>query len=282
MEGNVNKNCAGIKPFAKKSVKTPIKHIEMRKYLLLSLVVVFYLTSISQENNTWRMGIQTGFHSNKSKFYGGMSNANARFHQNRFGAIALDFIVRYDINPHWKIESGLNFNRAGFEFTLAENYSFTQRGNRYSRVRTEFGMIEIPAMISYKFKPDCKNKKWFVSAGFAGIFIPEKENGDEIIPASDGPASSTYLSAISSSNKGKYVHARFMIGREKVFKKGNILSAALVLNLGVKEMIHTTAKYTVDGTEYNHEFTNKGSFIGLRVAYYLRPFKTQKTTTYLR
>ena len=141
----------------------------MKKTFTLLALALSALLVTAQETNTWRVGIQSGWHINKSKYVGGMTEANARFHKTTFGAIAFDVIGRYDFNNRWMIQSGLNFNRAGFEFMLAENYSFTQPRNRFSKIRSNIILLEIPMLISYKFKPNCNNWKWLVSGCLAHV-----------------------------------------------------------------------------------------------------------------
>jgi hypothetical protein len=258
----------------------------MKKTVVLLTLAINSLLVTAQETNTWRLGIQSGWHVNKSKYVGGMADANARFHKTTFGAIAFDIIGRYDFNSRWMIQSGLNFNRAGFEFMLAENYSFTQRGNRFTKVRSDLVLLEIPIMISYKFKPNCSNWKWFVSGGAAHVVTSDQNFDAQVDQASDGPSSVTYLGSTTTSNGGNYINGRLMIGREKVFKTGSILQASVIWNIGFKEMAHATVNYTIDGQAYRHEFSNRGSFVGFRIAYFLRPLnglfkkadaKTQKS-----
>lgn len=244
----------------------------MKKTIVLSALIISSLWMGAQETNTWRIGLQSGWQINRSKYVGGMSDANARFHKNPFGAVAFDLIGRYDFNNRWMIQSGLNFNNAGFEFALAENYSFLNFGkDRFTTVKSNVAVLEIPVMISYKFKPNCANWKWFVSGGVANVFVAQQNINSVYTRANDGPASTTYLSSNTVSKGGNYLNARFMIGKEKVFKTGSILQGAFIWNMGFSEIAHTTVNYTVDGKTYSHEFSNRGSFVGFRIAYFFRP-----------
>ncbi|HWY09685.1 MAG TPA: outer membrane beta-barrel protein [Bacteroidia bacterium] len=248
----------------------------MKKTLTLLALSLTCLLVTAQETNTWRLGVQSGWQLNRSKYSGGMADANARFHQSPFGAFAFDIIGRYDFNNHWMIQSGLNFNRAGFEFALAENYSFTQRGNRFTKVSSTMPLLEIPIMVSYKFKPNCNNWKWIATAGIANVFTSQQSTDKQFNPANDGASSTNYLSSTTTSKGGSYLNGRLMIGREKVFGCGSILQASFIWNIGFTEMAHATVKYTVDGQAYQHEFSNKGNFVGFRVAYFLRPLSSFK------
>jgi len=71
------------------------------KHIFVVLVVALATTSLkSQEEKTWRLGVQWGFQGNKSNYSGGMKNADGRFHENKNADGALDFILRYDFNTH--------------------------------------------------------------------------------------------------------------------------------------------------------------------------------------
>lgn len=244
------------------------------KKLLLAILTVGSLISTAQEEKTWRLGVQLGMTANKSKFSGGMSDANARFHQNPYGAAGLDVMVRYDLNKRWKIESGLNLNSLGFEFSLSEDYNFLQKGPRQSQVRTKAGVLEIPLMVSFKFKPNCKNTKWFIGAGISNTFVGKHKQEKTFNPSSDGPSNTTYLSNQTTVKGGVHFSGRLMVGRERVFKRGGILSATLLWNIGFSEIAKAKVEYTVDGKTYQHEFSNKGSFVGLRIGYCFKPLKS--------
>lgn len=245
----------------------------MKKLLFVLLLTGSFAIS-AQEEGTWRIGVQFGMHANKSKFVGGMSDANARFQQNPFGAAGLDIIARYDFNKRWKIESGLALNSTGFEFALAENYNFLERGPRRSQIKSKIGMFEIPVMVSYKFNPNCRNSKWFVSAGIANVFVGKHTQDRTFTPNSDGPSNVTYLSSHTTSDGGAYLNGRLMVGRERTFKRGGILSAAVIWNIGFSEITRAKVEYTVDGVNYQHEFSNKGSYFGVRIAYFFKPLKS--------
>ena len=82
---------------------------------------------------------------------------------------------------------------------------------------------------------------------------------------------------------------RFVIAREHVFKKRSMLHASWIFNVGLNDKAKATVNYTLDNTVYNHEFTNKGNFVGFRLAYFFKPIthkpsqskytKAQPTTT---
>ncbi|MBL7934950.1 MAG: outer membrane beta-barrel protein [Bacteroidia bacterium] len=254
----------------------------MKKGLFLIFIVVASI-GIAQENNTWRIGIQWGGQDNHAKFIGGMDEANARFHQKSFGAGSFNVIGRYDINNRWMIQTGLGFNSFGFEFALAENYSFLGKGARSSTIKTEFVAFEIPLMGFYKFNPNCRNAKWLVGGGFASNMIGSQTINKSYANKTEGATTpSRYLNSRATSANGGYLMLRFAVGREKVFKKGGILNATLMFNAGLSgSMAKATVNYTVDGQDYTHQFSNEGNYVGLKLAYFFRPLKSKifKNTT---
>jgi hypothetical protein len=247
----------------------------MKKAIVL-IAVILSTSLTAQENNKFRIGIQSGFQMNRSQFSGGMENANARFHQSPFGAYGRSIVARYDFNERWMVMSGIGLTSVGFQFGIAEDYSFTQRSNRFTMINSGLHAIEIPLMAAYKFKQNCKGWKWVVSAGVANLITPKQERTISLGDNTEGTLSpeNAYLSSVERTDPGSHLQARFMIGREKVFGCGSILNVNLVFNAGFSEIAHSTVNYTIDGQNYMHEFSNKGNFVGLRIAYYLRPFSS--------
>jgi len=246
----------------------------MKKIILLSSLTLTILFVKAQENNTWRWGAQIGIHINNAKFVGGSPNANARFHQNPFGSPALNFNVRYDYNQRWAFQSGLGFNSVGFEYAITENYSFLNPEKQFTTINSSFGLVEIPVLVIYKFNPNCKNWKWVASGGFVSVFSGAQTIDKQFNPNNDGLLSQPYISSTSSSNGSANIHARLLIGKEKLFKNGSIFNASLIWNAGFGNLASSTVNYTIEGQSYQHQFNNSGNFFGFRFAYYLKPFKT--------
>ena len=242
------------------------------KKVLFALITVFSLSTFAQEQKTWRLGLQWGAQGNKSQFSGGMKDANARFQQKEFGAGAFDIIGRYDFNNHWMVMTGLGFNSFGFEYAIAENYSFLQKSPRYSDLKSEFSYAEIPLLGFYKFNPNCKNSKWLIGGGFASAFVGAQTKDDSFTKGNEGVTKSNYLNSTSVVKGGNYAMIRFVIAREKVFKKGGILNASMIFNAGLGgEIAKSTVVYTIDNQEYSHQFSNRGNFVGFRLAYFFKP-----------
>lgn len=250
------------------------------KKTLFSLLVAFGLTGMAQENNTWRIGAQWGMQGNHAHFTGGMEDANARFQQKPFGAGSFQIVGRYDINKRWMVMSGLGFNSFGFEFALAENYSFLHKGPRSSNINTGFGAFEIPIMGFYKFNPNCRDVKWLIGGGFANNLVGAQSIDKSYTNATETTPGTRYLNSTATTKGGSYVMLRFAVAREKTFKKGGILNASMVFNVGLSgTMAKATVNYTVDGQAYTHEFSNNGNYVGFRLAYFFRPIKPKAAKT---
>ena len=233
------------------------------------LLPIFFLSilSFAQENQTLRMGVQFGMAGNKSKFTGGMPEADARFVHSGFGAAALSWIIRYDYNERWKIESGLGFSNLGFEYKLLEHYNFLKPHKEKNYTKSSVGTFEIPVMVSYKFKPNCRNAKWFVGAGFANVFVGKEAKLEQSVDTEDLSVGSSTIINTTTVKSGLHFHPRMTIGRERMFKNGHILSAAMIWNFGPGVVATSKVEYQLDSKIYQHEFSNNGNFVGFRFAY---------------
>jgi hypothetical protein len=247
----------------------------MKKSLAL-LFSICMLQSHSQETKVWRFGAQLGMQGNHSTFAGGMQTANARFHHNDFGAGALSFVARFDVNRHWMVTGGLGLSSFGFEYAIAENYSLLNKDKQFSLIRSEFGVFEMPAMVFYKFNPNCRNSRWLVGAGIAQYLTGAATIEKGLSKASDMPTATDYISSTSQTRRGFLYFFRWSIAREKVFKSGSILNAAFLVNWGLSEIAKSTVHYTIDNVQYTHTFSNSGNFAGIRITYLFRPCKAGK------
>jgi len=249
----------------------------MKKLILLS-AFAFTLSVQAQESKTWRWGIQWGFQGNKSDFSGGMTDANARFHENKNNDGALDLIFRYDHDKHWMATFGMGINTYGFNFGLSNNYSFLNQDGRWSGLNVSFTEFTTPILIHYKFDQNCKNARWFVGGGFVPTINSSKTINKIDVKNNDGVATTQNLSVSASNNNGASTMVRFVFGREKVFTRGSILHASWIFNVGLNDKAKATVNYTIDNTAYQHEFTNRGNFVGFRLAYFFKPLFNHNQT----
>jgi hypothetical protein len=225
---------------------------------------------VTKEDKGWRIGIQFGNSGNISKFSGGMQTANARFNQNVFQAPNIDVVARYDFNKHWMLMTGVGFNDIGFGYSISENYSLAKTKIKSSDLKTDFVAMELPIAMFYKFKPNCKNNSWIIGAGFVPT-ITEKQSTDKEFSIINEGSSVNNISSHSVSNGEAAVLLRWSIAREKLFSNGSILQASFIVNMGYKTMATSTVNYTLDNQNYSHSFSNNGSSVGFRLAYFLKP-----------
>ncbi len=242
------------------------------KKLILILFVLNSISIFSQENETWRIGAQWGFHGNSSYLTGGDEEANSRFQNNNAGNGAFTLVGRFDFNKHWMLMSGFGFNSYGFEYALTENYSAAKNERNYSVLKSNFSAFEIPIMAHYKFNPNCKNGKWLVGFGFAQSIVFDEKKSAVFEKDAEPNYNSNYLTSTTEAKGGIYGNIRFSIGYEKVYKKGNILNVGLYFNVGFKEIAKSTATYVVDKKSYTHEYGNNGDYVGIKLSYFLKPF----------
>lgn len=242
----------------------------MKKLVLLSALALSLSVS-AQENHTWRWGIQWGHQSNKSQWSGGMDNAHARFHENKNPDGAFDLMFRYDHDMHWMATLGMGINTYGFNFGITNNYQFSNMQNRWSGANATFTEFETPILIHYKFNLNCKNSRWVLGGGFVPTITSSKNISDTYVQNNDGVKVASTLNLNAENGNGGSTMVRFVIAREHVFKKGSMLHASWIFNVGLNDKAKATVNYTLDNTVYNHEFTNKGNFVGFRLAYFFKP-----------
>jgi hypothetical protein len=240
------------------------------KQLLIFALGLVTLTTSAQDDKVWRLGIQFGNSGNISKYSGGMQTANARFDQNIFQAPNINLVARYDLDKHWMLMTGVGFNDIGFGYSISENYSLAKTKIKNADIKTDFVAMELPITLFYKFKPNCKNNRWIVGTGIVAT-ITEKQTIDKDLSSTNDGSTINYLSSHSVSNGGGTVLLRWSIAREKSFSNGSILQASFMVNMGYKTMATSTVNYTLNNQNYSHNFSNNGSSVGFRLAYFLKP-----------
>lgn len=240
----------------------------MKKILILILITLSL--SVFAQDNQWRLGVQLGFHGSNARYSGGMTDAHSRFYSDGYSAPSWDFTARNDINEHWMLLTGIGFTQTGFNFAIAENYSLLGKGHKYTNIQSSIPLLQIPILGAYKTRLNCRNTRWFIGGGFVLNFTSDKVNTSSSVNGDDvTKLDSAYLNAQVNSGKYVTVDPRFIIGRERVLKHGGIFSVSFLAHFGTRELMHATVNYSLDGTQYWHKFTNKGSYCGIVFSYYL-------------
>lgn len=248
------------------------------KNSLLLLILSVSIGSINAQSK-WNLGIQTGCVTNISKFESGNEEANALFTNNHFKSMQLGVIARYQINEKFSIQSGMNFTEFGFSYGMAKNYSLKKPLERSSDISSSTCITSLPAMFVLNTPKNCSNVRFIFGLGFALRGIDgEWDNQDQAeIPASEGANSKTTMMIAESRTVNELSGAAtWMIGMEKVLRKGNTMSFTFQGNQGFSTIAESTVSYTANDQSYTHTFINRGSYATFAFAYNFSTFGTRK------
>ncbi|MCD6069327.1 MAG: outer membrane protein beta-barrel domain [Bacteroidetes bacterium] len=250
----------------------------MKKTILsASFIAAFIFSGTAQ--SSWRMGVYAGAVGNHSVFTGGDQVANARFHHNELGTGVWGISFRKTYTDHWSLQTGFQFSEVGYQFTIAENYSLMNKAGHYTNNTIKATTFAIPVSVLYHFKPNCKNVRWYVSAGISLVgtnaqtsltknVIPEGETATNNI--------SLYLEQTAEAKAKWAFNGQLETGFEKTFKSGRTFGVALFANGGFIPLLNTTVNYSIDNQQYKHTFSNFGNYAGIKFTYQFRNFKSHK------
>lgn len=250
---------------------------------MLSSIVTFNLYA-NKINMQYGISMLGG--TNYAQLSGGSDVAHAGFYKNNYGTGSLNFQARYFINEKWSVQSGIGFTSIGFDIGFAKNYSLV-KNDHFIKSSASIEVTQIPLMAIYNFKPDCKNKLWVAGAGFNFMFSGKNVN-TVMYPTQS--KNETYLmpqltnySQTITSGKFSTTNLQLMVGREKKFNKGNRLSLNFIWNIGLAGNIaQSKVNYTLDGTDYEHVFSNQGHYAGLSISYLFSSKSTRAKANMLK
>lgn len=244
------------------------------KKLVLAFLVIAAITNATAQNN-WSIGVFTSPAGNHSDFTSGMSNANGRFSNNLYMSGTLGILGRYYFGNHWSVQSGMNLSQIGFDYSISNDYSLLKkRDEAATKNNVGIGVIQIPLTAIYALKPNCSNFRLWFGAGISIMNSFEKVNQtkSELAKGDEGTINNVYVNQTVTSNKFIVPTAQFMWGIEKLLKRGNILQGGFIANIGFTNLAQSNVEYSVDNKTYNHTFTNKGTYAGMMLNYYFKPF----------
>jgi hypothetical protein len=248
-------------------------------YSFLVGLVLATGTSFAQTNKEMRIGLMTGGYGNPSKFSGGMSDAPSEFSHDPYGTGSFDITFRYEHSRRWAFMSGIGFTSAGFNFTLANDYSLEDEcKDRYDMLESSIPAAQVPVMVLLKTNNNCRNWRWIFGAGIVNSFVSETEYNYTEIFSQEQEQNAEFMSIGTRSEGGYYLQSRFLVGREKQFARGALLSFMLVCNHGYSDIAEAMVNYNQDNKVYYHEFTNQGSYCGFSIAYSFRPIGSKTVT----
>jgi hypothetical protein len=250
------------------------------KQKLTFLLLLLTTQVISQDYRQFRLGLMSGGYGNHSEFSGGMSNAPSEFSHDSYGTGSFDFTLRYERSQRWAFMTGIGFTSAGFNFSLANDYSLDDAcGDRYDMMESSIPVAQVPFMVLVKSNNNCKNWRWIAGAGIVNSFVGETTYDNTVIFSQEPEQNAEYMTVSTQSDGGYHVQSRFLIGREKQFTRGAILSFMLLMNHGCSTIGEASVTYNQDNRVYNHEFTNSGTYCGFSIAYSFRPLKGKPVST---
>lgn len=248
----------------------------MKKLLIFSTMAL--LAFKSQGQSSWSFGMSLSSYSNYSQFSGGMTNASASFHHDDSYGGGFNFIARKKFNEHWSGQTGLGFYSIGFTYTLTQDYSLLDPCGQYVVATNSEQLTSIPVSILYNTHLNCRNWRWFIGGGLSLAMAQGKNltttNADE-----EGNTASLIFEHQYTSSGFATFNGQLLGGIEKVYKRGALLSLGLIYNAGFNTLATSEIKYTINGTDYNHIYTNNGSYFGGYIAYCFRPFGSKKALT---
>lgn len=244
----------------------------MKKIICLSFVALSF-TSMAQ--SPWSIGFGFGSVGNHSRFSGGMDEANARFHHNEYGSGSFFLMARRTLNTHWSVQAGMEFSSVGFNFMLTEDYSFHDPCKQWNGTAVSGSTFRLPATLIYNSNLNCRNWRWFAGAGASLLFTQEMDHIEMVKDPSVESGQIPWTVEMNSVNPTQ-VQGLLTAGVEKVFKRGAVLSFGVRLNAGSLTAYTADIKYEVDGTSYNHTFSNKANQCGFYITYGFRPLGSKK------
>jgi hypothetical protein len=247
----------------------------MKKMILFITATAMCATTFAQ--SSWTMGLGLATCVNHSQYSGGMSDANARFTINPHGDGMWGVVFRKKMSDHFSFQTGLKFSQLGYNFAIAENYSFLKMNGHYTSINTGIPVLNVPATAIYNSNTNCRNYRWFVGVGASltssSKTINASKDASGFNETSQNTSSSDQLHADIHSSAFAVLNGQLLGGVEKIFKSGRMLSCALIWNKGFTPIATANVNYTIDGQNYHHTFTNYGNYWGLSLTYYLKPFK---------
>jgi len=249
----------------------------MKKLLLL--VSIFLVGFNSYAQNRWNVGLQLAAVGNMSTYSGGMSDANALFTHAPYGAGQFGVYFRYRLNDRFSLQSGFDGTRIGFNYALAKNYSLLNENEHYNVLQSSAAITRLPVMLIYNSKLNCRNVRFIAGAGFALVALDNKWTSaanTEISSESANNASTTFMSEETHSLGEGTTSFTWLLGVEKVFKRGSMLDFTIQANYGFSDLAESTVYYTADSKDYSHTFRNNGSYAAFAITYYFRPIGSGK------
>ncbi len=152
-------------------------------------------------------------------------------------------------------------------------------------VKTSSCISSIPELLVLNTATNCSNVRFIFGAGVSVRGVDnswESVSSGEIKSYEAANITDTYITAQSGTSATISPAATWMIGMERLLKKGNSITFTFQGNQGLNTVSKSTVNYTVANNNYTHTFVNRGSFVNFVLAYNFSPFGTRKAANQLQ
>jgi hypothetical protein len=249
----------------------------MKKSILIALFL--FAVSASFAQSRWNMSVGLGGTTNVVRFDSGDEMANALFRSDHFRSGGLNVGISYKLTDKFSLQSGFDFTEFGFNYTIGKDYSLKEQWTTEPDISASTCITSIPVMFVMRTPKNCSNIRFVFGAGFAVRGIDEEwdvVHTETVSVTESGVQKSAHIAENSRTVNSLSPAITWMLGLEKVFKKGNSFGFYFRGNQGLNTIAESTVNYAVDGKSYTHTFINRGSFANCSIAYNFSAFGTRK------
>lgn len=222
------------------------------------------MRGFGQNNKSIRWGGGVGWGISPVVFHSGDKMAHVRFKSNPYASFTLFMSARKELNENWAIMGSAELRSLGFEYVfLPEEYVLTK--HRPKPIRHESAMLQFPILALYKTPLNCVNKRWIFGLGITPGIVGQKNILS--VAETNLNGSVNFYEIKSSYSASALCFGKWMVGREKVLRSGNIFMWGLE-HLFVRQNAATSEiNYTYNGKNYHHVFRNPGTYTGIFFRY---------------
>jgi hypothetical protein len=222
------------------------------------------IKGFGQNNKSIRWGGGVGWGISPVVLYSGDKLAHVRFKSNPFVSSALFLTARKELNEKWALMGSAEIRNIGFEYVfLNEEYSLIK--NSAKPIRHESTMLQFPLMALYKTPVNCVNKRWVFGLGITPAIVGQKNITSVSETNLNGAANLVEIK--TSFTTSAFCFGKWMIGREKVFRSGNIFMWGIEHLFFRQQAAIGEINYTYNGKNYYHVFRNPGTYTGIFFRY---------------
>jgi hypothetical protein len=185
--------------------------------------------------------------------------------------------LRQNLSPRLALETGVSLIRLGYKATFTSNYQGGKRWRDKSSLTSAFSLLDIPVRINYFLGSKSTRVRKYISLGTRLVYNPNAGLSGAIGGKAgfvDAYTGDTFtLTDRRWQGPRLAPTAQVGIGIEKDLGSRVIANLGIVYAKGFTNVARWDLEYTtwdisqgVDGVTFNNTITNKGTYIGLRLA----------------